>query len=60
MSDPQPCTDLGQTPNWLVLKYIVKYWGGLNLFFTDGRIEIDNNTVERCTRPKLGHACVNH
>jgi hypothetical protein len=24
---------------------------GLNLLLTDGRIEIDNNTVERCMRP---------
>jgi len=24
---------------------------GLNLFLTDGRIEIDNNTFERCMRP---------
>lgn len=33
------------------LKYIAKYWDGLQLFLTDGRIEIDNNTVERTIRP---------
>jgi hypothetical protein len=33
------------------LKYIAKYWGGLNLFLTDGRIEMDNNAVERTIRP---------
>jgi len=33
------------------LKYIARYWEGLCLFLTDGRIEIDNNTVERTIRP---------
>lgn len=33
------------------LAYIAKYWDGLKLFLTDGRIEIDNNTVERTIRP---------
>jgi len=33
------------------LKYIDKYWGGLNLFLIDGRIEMDNNAVERTIRP---------
>ena len=33
------------------LKYIAKYWAGLCLFLTDGRIEMDNNTVERTIRP---------
>jgi transposase len=33
------------------LKYIAKYWDGLCLFLTDGRIEMDNNTVERTIRP---------
>ncbi len=40
-----------KSPTGLALKYITKYWIGLNLFLTDGRIEIDNNTVERCMRP---------
>jgi len=40
-----------KSPTGLALKYIAKYWGGLNLFLTDGRIEIDNNTVKRCMRP---------
>jgi len=34
-----------------LLKYLAKYWGGLILFLTDGRIEMDNNTVERAIRP---------
>ena len=33
------------------LKYIAKYWVGLCLFLTDGRIEMDNNAVERTIRP---------
>lgn len=33
------------------LKYIAKYWAGLCLFLTDGRIEVDNNPVERTIRP---------
>ncbi len=33
------------------MKYIAKYWDGLNLFLSDGRIEMDNNTVERTIRP---------
>lgn len=31
--------------------YIAKYWGGLELFLTDGRIELGNNAVERTIRP---------
>jgi len=33
------------------LKYIAKYWNGLILFLADGRIEMDNNPVERTIRP---------
>jgi transposase len=33
------------------LKYIAKYWNGLCRFFDDGRIELDNNPVERTIRP---------
>ncbi len=33
------------------LKYIAKYWDGLCLFLTDGRVEVDNNSVERSIRP---------
>jgi transposase len=41
----------GKSPLGEALKYIAKYWDGLNLFLTDGRIEMDNNTVERTIRP---------
>ncbi|GAB5428273.1 MAG: hypothetical protein Devi2KO_17320 [Devosia indica] len=37
---------LGEAPS-----YIAKYWTGLELFLTDGRIELDNNAVERTIRP---------
>ncbi|MCG8407704.1 MAG: IS66 family transposase [Phycisphaerales bacterium] len=40
-----------KSPTGEALKYIAKYWDGLCLFLTDGRIEIDNNTVERTIRP---------
>jgi len=40
-----------KSPTGEALKYIAKYWDGLNQFVTDGRIEIDNNPVERTIRP---------
>ncbi len=40
-----------KSPTGEALKYIAKYWAGLNLFVTDGRTEIDNNPVERTIRP---------
>jgi len=40
-----------KSPLGAALKYIAKYWDGLNLFLSDGRIEMDNNTVERTIRP---------
>ena len=40
-----------KSPLGEALAYIAKYWDGLKLFLTDGRVEIDNNTVERTARP---------
>ena len=40
-----------KSPLGEALTYIAKYWDGLCLFLTDGRIELDNNTVERTIRP---------
>ncbi len=40
-----------KSPTGEALKYIAKYWDGLILFLTDGRVEMDNNTVERTIRP---------
>jgi hypothetical protein len=39
-----------KSPTELARKYIAEYRDDLNLFLTDGRIEIDNNTVERRMR----------
>ena len=33
------------------IRYTLTHWEGLNRFLDDGRIEIDNNTVERSIRP---------
>lgn len=41
----------GKSPLGEALAYIAKYWDGLCVFLPDGRIEIDNNTVERTIRP---------
>ena len=41
----------GKSPLGEALKYIAKYWDGLNLFLSDGRIEMDSNAVERTIRP---------
>ena len=41
----------GKSPLGEALKYIAKYWNGLILFLTDGRVELDNNAVERTIRP---------
>ncbi|MHC2459736.1 transposase [Rhizobium leguminosarum] len=45
------------------LAYIAKYWDGLCVFLTDGRIEIDNDAVERTIRPialKARTLCLRH
>jgi transposase len=33
------------------IRYSLSHWGGLTLFLEDGRLEVDNNTVERQIRP---------
>jgi len=33
------------------IRYTLNQWNGLVRFLDDGRIEMDNNTVERCMRP---------
>jgi transposase len=40
-----------KSPLGEALTYITKHWEGLCLFLTDGRIEIDSNSVERAIRP---------
>ena len=41
----------GKSPTGEALKYIDKYWEGLILFLTDGRIEMDSTAVECAIRP---------
>jgi transposase len=33
------------------IRYALRHWDGLVLFLEDGRLELDNNTVERAIRP---------
>lgn len=33
------------------IRYALNHWSGLILFLEDGRLELDNNTVERAIRP---------
>jgi transposase len=40
-----------RSPLGEALAYIAKYRDGLGRFLTDGRVEIDSNTVERTIRP---------
>ena len=32
------------------IRYMLSHWGGLTVFLADGRVEVDNNTVERTIR----------
>src|ERR1700730_8062958 len=41
------------------IRYALSHWEGLTRFLEDGRIEIDNNTVERTMRP-IGLGRKNH
>ena len=40
-----------QSPLAEAINYTLNHWDGLTLFLTDGRVEIDSNTVERSMRP---------
>jgi transposase len=33
------------------INYTLRHWEGLTVFLTDGRVEVDTNTVERSMRP---------
>jgi hypothetical protein len=33
------------------IRYTLGHWKGLTLFLSDGRVKVDNNTVERGIRP---------
>jgi transposase len=38
-------------PTAEIIRYPLNHWSGLEQFLCDGRVEIDNNTVERSMRP---------
>lgn len=40
-----------KSPLGQALRYIDRFWTGLTLLLSDGRIELDNNAVERSIRP---------
>jgi transposase len=40
-----------QSPLTDAINYMLNHWDGLTLFLTDGRVEVDTNTVERSMRP---------
>jgi transposase len=40
-----------QSPLTEAINYTLNHWNGLTLFLTDGRVEVDSNTVERSMRP---------
>ena len=42
---------LPESPLSNALNYIANHWAGLTMFLEDGRIEIDNNGMERSIRP---------
>jgi len=42
---------LSQSPLAQAINYASNHWGGLTLFLSDGRVEVDSNTVERSMRP---------
>lgn len=42
---------LPQSPMGQALSYTLNQWKGLQIFVTDGRLEIDNNLVENAIRP---------
>ena len=40
-----------RSPTAEAIRYALNHWDGLSQFLDDGRIEIDNNSVERAMRP---------
>jgi transposase len=40
-----------QSPLAEAINYTLNHWDGLTLFLSDGRVEVDTNTVERSMRP---------
>lgn len=51
MRHPHRARASAKSPLGEALAYIARYRDGLGRFLSDGRVEIDNNTVERTIRP---------
>ena len=51
MVDGAARRDLGESSLVTAIRYTLGHWQGLTVFLTDGRVEVDNNTAERCIRP---------
>ena len=47
----QVATLPGRGPTAGAIRYALNHWDGLGRFLDDGRIELDNNSVERAIRP---------
>lgn len=48
---------LPRVPGWLdlakAMRYVLRHWDGLILYLDDGRLEMDNNVVERAIKPVI-------
>ena len=49
--EAQVATLPGRGPTASAIRYALNHWDGLERFLDDGRIELDNNSVERAIRP---------
>jgi len=49
--EAQVATLPGRGPTAGAIRYALNHWDGLERFLDDGRIELDNNSVERAIRP---------
>jgi transposase len=51
--DAQDAADamVGQSKLAEAINYPLNHWDGLTLFLSDGRVEVDSDTVERSMRP---------
>ncbi len=49
--EAQIATLPGRGPTAGAIRYALNHWDGLERFLDDGRIELDNNSVERAIRP---------
>ena len=49
--DEKKLETLPKTPVGKSISYCLNHWDGLNVYLSDGRLEIDNNATERQIRP---------